>query len=456
MYQRSSRQTVAAAGIALLLTACSSLPRSAHGDPPPTTPTPDLAARIDPYFAPLAATSDVSGTLRVERNGQAVLVRHYGYADWSARRPHSEATRYSAASVTKGILAATLVRLAREGTLSLDEPVGRWLPPLKARSDMTLRAVLRHRAGLPRDLPEDYDAGQSNLAAWLAAHPEQLQPAGEERYSNVGYALLADVVAKAAGAPFADVAQRRVLAPAGMRDSVIRLGTAKDLDRGARPYTAGPGPDGVMTPIPSPLEIGSSGLITTAPDLARWVRTLADGAYPELFEGDDPLGSIDAGSDDNGAYVSVQGTLPGYSANAIAWRDSDLTISYTGNLFSYPVLDLGDTLRALAGNHPPPPPQPRPSAVPLDQTHRALAGQYMHPQFGTIAIEHDPARGGMRLTMPGQPAYWSFYLTPVAEGRLHWRAFGIVFDSDGAGLRSFVAGDNAEDGMLVVPVSPGS
>lgn len=304
---------------------------------------------------------------------------------------------------------------------------------LETRPDITVRAVLQHRAGLPRHLPEDYDAGQTDLASWLAAHTEQLQPAGEERYSNVGYALLADVVAKAAGAPFTEVAQRRVLAPAGMHDSMIRPGTAKDVARGARPYTAGPGPDGVMTPIPSPLEIGSSGLITTAADLARWARTLADGAYPELFEGDDPLGSIDTGSDENGAYVSVQGTLPGYSANAIAWRDSGLTISYTGNLFSYPVLDLAETLRALAGDHPPPPPGTRPPAVLLDRTHSALAGQYVHPGFGNIAIGHDPTRGGMVLTMPGKPEYWSFHLTPIADGGLHWRAFGIVFRRDGAG-----------------------
>ena len=239
------------------------------------------------------------------------------------------------------------------------------------------------------------------------------------------------------------MAEARVLLPAGMGHSMIRLQTAGHVAQGAQPYTPGPPPTDVMTPVPAPLEMGSSGLITTAADLARWVRTLADGAYPELFVEDDPLGSIDAGSDGQGAYVAVQGTLPGYSANAIAWRDNDLTVSYLGNLFDYPVLRLAGTLRALLGDQPPTPPAARPRAIALGFEHRALAGRYTHPDFGPIAIADRPERGGMTLSMPGKPAYWSFYLTPIADGGLLWRAFGVVLRSDGKGglLASSLEGD---------------
>ncbi|WP_170218470.1 serine hydrolase domain-containing protein, partial [Marilutibacter aestuarii] len=392
-----------------------------------------LAERVDAYFAPLASHADLSGTLVVMRGEQPVLVRHYGHADWPARRAHSLATRYSAASVTKSVVAATLVQLERAGTVSLDQPVGHWLEPLADRPGMSLRAVLHHSAGLPRDLPDDFRTGEADVATWLAAHPRRLQAPGKERYSNVGYALLAEVVARASGRPFAEVARDRVLRPAGMSDSQVALETADHFADGALPYTAGPEPEGVMTPVPAPLEIGSSGLVATAPDLARWARTLADGAYPELFVDEDPLGSIDTGQDDNGDYVSVQGTLPGYSANAIAWRDSDLSVAFAGNLFDYPVLRMGKTLRGLLGPTPPAPPPARPQAVPLADAHRARAGRYAHPDFGTIAIAEVPGRGGMTLTMPRQPAYWSFHLTPIADGGLHWRAFGVVFRAGDAG-----------------------
>lgn len=247
----------------------------------------------------------------------------------------------------------------------------------------------------------------------------------------------------------------RVLKPAGMRSSMVRLPTADKIPGGAQPYTAGPEPEGVMTPEPAPLELGSSGLITTAEDLAKWVRALADGDYPELFESSDPLGSIDAGTDKNGEYVSVQGTLPGYVANAIAWRDRNLTISFTGNLFSYPALTLGGQMRALAGENPPAPPLPRPAAVPLTGDHRALEGTYDHPNFGSIQIVHDGKERGMMLTLPGKPPYWSFYLTPLANAQLHWRAFDQIFvrDADGA-LKAIERRPNKDDQVIELKAAP--
>ncbi|MBB1059742.1 serine hydrolase domain-containing protein [Marilutibacter spongiae] len=439
--------------VVLLASACAGTPPRASPSPAMArlAEDPAMAGRVDAYFAPLAAHADLSGTLVVMRGDRPVLVRHYGYADWPARKAHTLATRYSAASVTKGVVAATLVQLERAGTVSLDQPVGRWLPALADRPGMSLRAVLHHSAGLPRDLPDDFPIGEADVAAWLAAHPDRLQTPGKERYSNVGYALLAEVVARASGRPFAEVARERVLRPAGMDDSQVALQTADQVPGGALPYTAGPEPEGVMTPVPAPLEIGSSGLVTTAPDLARWARTLADGAYPELFVDEDPLGSIDTGHDDNGDYVSVQGTLPGYSANAIAWRDTDLSVAFAGNLFDYPVLRMGKTLRGLLGPAPPAPSPARPAAVPLTASHRALAGRYVHPDFGTIAIAEVRDRGGMTLTMPGQPAYWSFHLTPIAEGGLHWRAFGVVFRPGEAGGLLASPADGGE--ATTVPVA---
>ena len=189
----------AALGATLLLLAACATPGGPRSAQPVSQEDPVLAQRFDAYFAPWANSKDVSGTLRVERAGVPVLVRHYGYADWNHRAPHTDLTRYSAASVTKGIVAATLVKLARDGTLSLDDPVARWLPVLRHHPDMTLREVLHHRAGLPRDLPDDDDPRHEDVARWLARHPEQFEAAGTEHYSNVGYALLAEVVAGATG-----------------------------------------------------------------------------------------------------------------------------------------------------------------------------------------------------------------------------------------------------------------
>ncbi|KLE34107.1 hypothetical protein AAW00_07415 [Aurantiacibacter luteus] len=401
---------------AVALAGCTSLP--------PSAPDP-LGARIDAHFAPLAATRDVSGVLRVERPGKPPLERSWGYADWQGRFRHTGETRFSAASVTKGVTAAALVALVRAGNMMLTDPVSRWMPALAAFPAMSLEAVLSHRAGLPRDFPDDYDPVRASASAWLAANRAGVGPVGEESYSNVGYGLLAEVIAASTGRAFADVVGELVVAPAGMTASAVLPGIAADAVGGALPYTAGPAPQLVETPVPAPLEFGSSGLVTTASDLIRWARALADGAWPELFAPDDPFGSIDRGTDAGGEYVSIQGTLPGYSANAIAWRGGP-AVAYAGNLFSFPVLDMGRTLRALVAGEGPPVPAMRPADVPLGAEHRSLAGEHMAEGFGRIAIRLDASGRGMRLTFPERAAYWSFYLTPMAGGALHWRAFDRI------------------------------
>ena len=63
----------------------------------------------------------------------------------------------------------------------------------------------------------------------------------------------------------------------------------------------------------------------------------------------------------------------------------------------------------------------------------ALVGDYQHPGFGRIRLAHDPDRGGLFLRLLDREAYWNFYLTPIADGALHWRAFNTIFTADGEG-----------------------
>lgn len=382
--------------------------------------TPHPSARVDAYVAPLVASGDFAGTVLVRDASGDVHTRAYGVANLSSRAPNRADTRYSAASITKGITAATLVTLQREGRLDFADPIALHLPAL-AGQKFTIEQVMRHRAGLPRDLDASFRSGGQSMSEWLATHADQLGPVGEEAYSNVGYVLLAELIERTTAEPFADAATRRVLIPLGMTGSRILDGEADLVPGGAEGLSPGPSPVMLAASIPFGNEPGAVGLVAPAADLERWVRSLADGRWPELFVGDDPLGSIDEGDDALGHYVSVQGSLPGYFAQAIAWRDSPRAIVAAGNVFSYPVLSLGRTLRGLAAG-PLDSPAARPADVPLDARHRALAGRYKHPDFGLVELAQ-PDEGDFFLTLPERGPEWRFYLTPLADGSLHWRAF---------------------------------
>ncbi|MEN3972831.1 serine hydrolase domain-containing protein [Sphingomicrobium sp. XHP0235] len=406
-----------------------------------------LVGRLHEAFDGVASSRDLSGIVRIEHEGAVRIVR-FGLADVATGRPHETTTLYSMASVTKGITAATIVALARRGSLSLEDPVGQWLPEL-AQTSFTIEDVLHHRAGLPRDLPDE-DAAVPNVAAWLAADPARLGAVGEENYSNIGYQLMAEVIAAASGAPFEDTAQRLVIDPAGMTMARLSALEAHALPGGAKAYTPGPAPLLLADAPLSPPMPGATGLVGTVGDLARWVDVLASDAYPELFDPDDPLGSIDAREDASGSYLSVQGTLPGYGAQAIVWPGRRTSIAFAGNLFSYPMLSLGSTLRSIVGDGPvAPPPARRPEIAPTP-AHRAWIGSYMHRDFGAMHIRETAA--GVQLRFPRQPSYWTFHLTPIADGTLQWRAFGREFTVDAEGKRMLAPLDDPSDASPLEPL----
>ena len=437
---------------ALPLAACA---MSSPQPPPPTyvaarptaapLPMGPIVERVRAHYAAVAASGDFSGIVRIEAGGRRAYIT-FGQADYARAIPHEPTTLYSAASITKGITAASVVALVRDGRLSLDDEVGRFLPALADRP-MTIAQVLHHRAGLPRDLPDE-DAGTRDIATWLAAHPDTLRPPGEEAYSNVGYQLMAEVIAAAAGRPFEEVAREKVLVPAGMGGAMLSDEEARSLG-GAMAYAAGPGPERMEAAPHSPPMPGATGLVASVDDLARWAEVLADGGWPELFAPEDPLGSIDRRADAIGRYISVQGTLPGYGTQAIDWPEADVAIAFAGNLFSFPMLRLGRDLRALVAGEPIEPLAPPPPEVAANATHRAMIGRYTHPAFGALDVRE--TADGLRLSFPDRPAYWDFHLSPVADGRLVWRSFGQALRRDAEGRITMAPMHGDEEGQPLTP-----
>jgi len=202
----------------LLATAC------ATGGPDPLSNDP--ISNVDALMH--AYTGDVPGaSLLVIRDGKTIVSRAYGLADVDARVPATPATNYRLASVTKQFTAAAILHLAKDGKLSLDDSVRQWLPTLPPRTAaITLRHLLTHTSGLidyedvmAADTKEQlHDADVLRL---LETQKETyFEPGKSYRYSNSGYALLALIVQRAAGMPFAAYLRERIFAPLGMQHTV--------------------------------------------------------------------------------------------------------------------------------------------------------------------------------------------------------------------------------------------
>lgn len=222
-------------------------------------------------------------------DGELAWVMTAGVADVARRTPVTPDTVFRIASMTKSVTAMAILRLRDEGKLSLDDPVARYVPelgdlsyPTRDSLVVTIRHLLTHSEGFPEDNPwGDRQLAQSSetLSAWMRGGiPFSNAPGMAFEYSNYGFAILGQVVARVSTQPYPDYVTTNILRPLGMRASTYQ---AKDIpaDRMARGYGREDNGWKEEPPLADGAFASMGGLWTSARDLARWVAFLMS-AYP--------------------------------------------------------------------------------------------------------------------------------------------------------------------------------
>ncbi|MGB2710775.1 MAG: serine hydrolase domain-containing protein [Conexibacter sp.] len=212
-----------------------------------------------------------------------------GVADVGLGVPMISSTPLRIGSITKTFTATATVVLAERGALDLDDPAVEHLPELRAlRTDahplaaVTIRRLLVHRSGLVGEPPtRDWLAYPFPSIGEVLDHIDlariAIAPGSAFKYSNLGYALLGEVVARASGQSYERFVQTALLEPAGM----IATTFAAPLGA-ARGYGAGPD---ASWQEQAAQELGAErpggGMWSTAGDLLRWAE-VALGRVPAV------------------------------------------------------------------------------------------------------------------------------------------------------------------------------
>ena len=154
----------------------------------------------------------------VTRDGSLVWRGSHGVATGSDVRPTD--LQYRIGSITKSMTAVLVLQLRDEGRLSLAEPVSAYVPEVP-HGDRTLRSLLSHGSGIPAEPPgawwERVDGGSfADLAASLSRAPTPFEPGATHHYSNVGFALLGEVVARVCDQSWWECVSERLLQPLGL------------------------------------------------------------------------------------------------------------------------------------------------------------------------------------------------------------------------------------------------
>jgi CubicO group peptidase (beta-lactamase class C family) len=225
-------------------------------------------------------------SVAIARGDRVVYANGFGAATVAPRRPATERTVYRLGALTAQFTAAAVLRLADEGRLSLDDPLGRHLPSYPAPGrDVRLRHLLNHTSGIPsytslgprwersmaRDLPPD------SIVALFADAPLAFAPGAGYRYNNSGYFLLGLVVERASGERYAEHVERRIAEPLGLT-SLHYCGTRDDRDA-ADGYAVGRRGFTAAAPVSMTQPFAAGALCASAVDLARWPALLASGRF---------------------------------------------------------------------------------------------------------------------------------------------------------------------------------
>lgn len=184
--------------------------------------------------------------LLVGKGDARLYFEAYGKANLFSNQPMTRETVFDLASLTKP-LATTLAvaRLADQGRICLDQPVGKWLPALAGsdKAAITIRQLLCHQGGFPAHrlfymtlkslLPRERKAAVLDL---LTHTPLEYQPGEKTLYSDLGFMLLCRLVEVVGGCPMSHFLKEGVYGPMGLDDLFFVDLTSSQRPR--RPYAA--------------------------------------------------------------------------------------------------------------------------------------------------------------------------------------------------------------------------
>jgi CubicO group peptidase (beta-lactamase class C family) len=238
-------------------------------------------------------------SISVYQNGKPLYEQAFGLADAATGQPLSLNHRFNIGSQAKMLTAVLILQLAQAQRLHLDDPAARYLPWLTEHSDprfqsFTIRQLLWHGAGLPREgqdagywllerpFPSNSTIRRTVLAAQLSDHAGQ-----RLKYSNLGYALLGQILEAVCGQSYTAVAQAQIIHPLGLRDTFVAQ-TSKQPETTNRIATGHVRlPGGKRATVPRNIAVNDFAAVcgwhSTPGDMARIMAALTDPANETLL-----------------------------------------------------------------------------------------------------------------------------------------------------------------------------
>ena len=228
-------------------------------------------------------------SLTVIHNGKVVYKHSYGMADIEKGIPVTAKTNFRLASVTKEFTAAAIMLLVKKGKLGFEDNLTKIFPGFpEYGKKITIADLLNHTSGLIdyESLIPDTDTVQVTdkdvLAMMMKQDSTYFQPGSKYQYSNTGYALLAMIVEKVTGKPFAAFLKKNIFKPLGMNNSIAYQKGISEIKNRAYGYSRKDGGFSRDDQSVTSAVLGDGGIYSSVNDLFKWDQSLYTGKIVPL------------------------------------------------------------------------------------------------------------------------------------------------------------------------------
>jgi len=185
--------------------------------------------KVDSLLKSVYADDLPGASIAIVQHGKVIFKNSYGAREINSKEKISSSTNFNIASLTKQFTAMAILQLAEKNKLSLSDKLSRFFPEMnpKVADVITIKQLLTHSSGIP----DHYDyTNTKNLRhahdrdvfhAIKNADSTYFKPGSKFRYSNTAFCLLALIIEKTSGLPYAEYLQKNIFFPAGMKHSTV-------------------------------------------------------------------------------------------------------------------------------------------------------------------------------------------------------------------------------------------
>jgi len=278
-----------------------------------TAVTDALEIKIDSIFKDFNAIDKPGATVAVVKNQKVVFKKGYGSANLEYGIPNSPSTIFHIASVSKQFTVFSILLLEKEGKLSFDDDIRKFIPEVP---DFGQKITLRHLASHTSGLRDQWTL--LRMAGWrmddvitkehilkLVSQQKELnfKPGEAYMYCNTGFTLLAEVVARISGKSFAEFTEERIFKPLQMTHTLFYDNHKKIVKNRAYSYYLES--DGTYKKsVLNYANVGATSLFTTVEDLALWSMNFSSYTVGDkgIVEKMNTLATLTNGETFGGAY----------------------------------------------------------------------------------------------------------------------------------------------------------